>query len=122
MFKVVDEITVEASHAIPLPSGELETPHSHRWRLRVELSCAYLNPQGMAVDMDIVRAWLQELVGGWDGSHLNDLPPFQTVPATAERVAEYVGRGLQSRLVEDRAWVSRVECWMTDTGVAIWEP
>jgi len=122
MFKVIDEISVEASHAIPLVGGELEEPHSHVWRLRVELSCAYLNPQGMAVDMDIVRAWLQEIVGHWDGAHLNDLPPFADTPATAEQVAFYVGRSLQERLTEDRVWVSRIECWMTDTGVAVWEP
>ena len=122
MFKVIDEVAVNASHAIPLTSGELETPHSHRWRLRVEFSCAALNPQGMAVDMDIVRAWLDEIIGHWEGTHLNDLPPFRNIPSTAERVAQYVGQSLQDRLTEERVWVSRIECWMTETGVAVWEP
>ena len=45
MYKVVDEVAIEATHAVPLASGELEEPHGHRWRFRVQLESPVLDHQ-----------------------------------------------------------------------------
>ncbi len=122
MFSVRDEVLISSSHQIPMPDGTLEPIHGHNWRIVVHIGANHLDPQGLVMDFNHLRASLTEVVDPYDHQHLNDIPPFDTLPSTAENLSKLVAERMAARVENSRIWVERVDVWMTDTGCATWFP
>jgi 6-pyruvoyltetrahydropterin/6-carboxytetrahydropterin synthase len=79
-------IEIDAAHRLPKHPGKCQEMHGHRWRFVIEIDSVKLNDQGMVVDFGL----LKEVVGRLDHKVLNEIPPFDEVPPTAENLARQV--------------------------------
>ncbi|MCK6530511.1 6-carboxytetrahydropterin synthase [Myxococcota bacterium] len=122
MYRVRDEVMISASHQIPMPDGSLEPMHGHNWRIVVHVEAPELDPCGLVADFNELRAALTRSVDDFDHQHLNEVPPFDGIPSTAENLARVVFERLAKSLDDRRRRVFAVDVWMTDTGCARWEP
>jgi 6-pyruvoyltetrahydropterin/6-carboxytetrahydropterin synthase len=101
----VYEVTVQtefcAAHAIWI-RGERETLHGHNWRVTVVVAGPELDGDGLLCDFHEVERALAAVVAPWRDRSLNDVAPFapdgRGVNPTAERVAETIGRAMESGL------------------------
>jgi len=121
MWRVRDEVTISASHQIPMPDGSLEPLHGHNWRIVAEVEARELDARGLVVDFNELRAALGRATDPYDHQHLNDVEPFGRVPTTAECLAQVVYGSLRAALDDGRVRVRAVDVWMTETGVARYE-
>lgn len=94
MFEVAVESCFRASHAVRLPTGEMEPIHEHDWQVSVVFAGATLNGDGMLVDFEVVRERLSAILAPLRGTNLNDHPALGGKPASAERVARLIFESL----------------------------
>lgn len=79
----------------PGPEGEL---HSHRFTVEVTFRGPELGEYGYLVDIDAVANALKETAAAFRDETLNDLPPFEGVNPSVERLAVAVGNRLLEAL------------------------
>lgn len=78
-----------AEHYLTVPdAGPEGEPHTHDYEATVRLSGTALDEHGYLVDIDEVRAVVNETVGGYRDRRLNELPEFEGKNPSAERLAE----------------------------------
>jgi 6-pyruvoyltetrahydropterin/6-carboxytetrahydropterin synthase len=111
------EITVihrfDAGHRLPCPGEGWEQLHDHAWRVEATARCRGVDEAGMALDFRFFKAILKEVLGRLDGRCLNETPPFNTLPPSAENVAHYVFSMMEKRLGQ-RAYLQRITVWESD--------
>jgi len=99
MYAVSVSRTCIAQHYLtvpdPGPEGEL---HSHRFGIEVEFRGPELNEYGYVADIDAVIEALESVVDGLRDRTLNDIPAFEGLNPSAERLARVVGDRLLDRL------------------------
>ncbi len=92
------EISVDhaftASHAVLMPSGEMEAPHRHNWLVSVSLRGQVDPRSGMVADFLTVKDAVVNVCGLMDGMDLNALKLLGGDIPTAERVARFVAEEL----------------------------
>jgi 6-pyruvoyltetrahydropterin/6-carboxytetrahydropterin synthase len=92
--------------------GPENQPHSHRYRLEVEVSGEQLDQQGFLIDLTALQAQLDGLVAEYAGKTLNSLPAFAGLNPSLEHFSRILCRSLAERL-GPRPW--------TALGVRLWE-
>jgi 6-pyruvoyltetrahydropterin/6-carboxytetrahydropterin synthase len=121
MFEITVETEFCAAHAL-LISGIREARHGHNFRVRVTVSGAQLDSDGLLCDFHLVKEVLEEIVSPLSSVDLNETPPFDRVNPSAEEIARHIGDTMAERLDEGlspHARVDRVEvtestrCWAT---------
>lgn len=110
-LKVVTDFA--ASHILEGHPGKCSRLHGHNWQVEAEVRATRLNDIGMAIDFADLKTAVAEIVDAMDHRHLNDLPAFDGVNPTAERVAQYVYRSLQAQLDGPALAVAAVTIWET---------
>ena len=80
---------------VDMPTGEMEEPHWHAWRVEVVFSGPELNDDGMLVDFVIVEQALARILGPLEGTDLNAFAGLEGQPPSTELVARYVHDRLQ---------------------------
>lgn len=102
MFAVEVETFFCAAHALRLPGGGavgLEPAHGHNFQVTVRIACDRLDALETVVDFHVVEEILAAIVGPWKNRDLNAIEPFKSaVNPSAERIAEHIGRAVQSAL------------------------
>ncbi|MCH2135985.1 MAG: 6-carboxytetrahydropterin synthase [Phycisphaerales bacterium] len=93
MYRLQVERRVRATHAIVI-AGELETPHEHDWRIRVQVSGPTLDSEGLLCDFHVLEQQLDRLIKPFHDADLNATPPFDKVNPTAEHVAQFIAEGM----------------------------
>ena len=122
MFRISKDFTFSAGHAIRGHEGGCENLHGHNYKVRIHLEAAKLDELGMVMDFADLKAMAAQILGPFDHRVINDIPPFDERNTTAELLAEYIYREIESRLSETaRVAVSRVEVWENDTSGAVFE-
>ena len=126
-YTIFKEFAFAAAHHIPDHPGKCRHMHGHNYRIRVFIQAERLDPIGMVMDFSHIKAMLKEVVGHFDHRVINDFPPFDTQPPTAEVLSEFVYRGIEERLEakdrEERGLrVAKVEVWENRTSCATYEP
>src|SRR5947207_2485329 len=86
MYEVSVEYTFAAGHALRNYKGKCENVHGHNYKLRVTIGGKELNSTGLLVDFVDVRDAIKALVDRLDHRFLNDLPPFDHINPSAERL------------------------------------
>lgn len=94
MFEVAVESCFRASHAVRLPTGEMEPIHEHDWQVSVVFEGTTLNGDGLLVDFELVRERLLAILAPLRGTNLNEHPALGGEPASAERVARRIFESL----------------------------
>lgn len=96
MYTAIVEDSFEAYHAVRIPDGTLEAPHSHHWLVRAEFESATLDEQDMVVDFCDAQAALQRALSTFAGKDLNRLGVFGGRTPTAEVVARVIFDALRA--------------------------
>ncbi|RMH22460.1 MAG: 6-carboxytetrahydropterin synthase QueD [Acidobacteria bacterium] len=119
-YAISKDFTFAAAHRIDGHAGPCRHLHGHNYRVRVRLAADRLDALGMVVDFADLKAMIEQVAGPFDHRVINDVPPFDQLPTTAEQLAEHVYRGIAERLDDPRVRLERVEVWENDTSCAIY--
>lgn len=89
MYSITKEFTFSASHVLRglAPGHKCGRVHGHNYRVRVSLEAPVLGEQGFVLDYADLGALGEQLDGGLDHRHLNDVLDFQP---TAENLARWL--------------------------------
>jgi 6-pyruvoyltetrahydropterin/6-carboxytetrahydropterin synthase len=79
----------EAAHHLTSYRGAPEPVHGHSWRVVARLEADRLDPEGIAFDFVAVRSALDRLTARLDHRHVNEVPPFDRLSPSTERIAEW---------------------------------
>ncbi len=103
----------------PGPEGER---HSHDFTAEVTLRGPELNEYGYLVDIDAVRAGLDESVERYEGATLNDLPEFAGKNPSAERLARFIAERFDEATPLDDEITVRLRLWEDETAAVAYDP
>lgn len=101
-FRLAVEASFEAAHHLRSYRGAPEATHGHSWRVTIELAADQLDEEGIGFDFIPARATLQELAARFDHRDINELPPFDRLSPTTERLAVWFCEEMQRRLPDAR--------------------
>ncbi len=87
--------------------------HGHTWTVRAFWEFAGLDQHGMGANFrDLKDVLRREVHDRFDHQHLNDIPPFDRVPPTAENLAREVFTLLREKYrPSPHGRLARVEVW-----------
>lgn len=122
MYEIRYQRTFCATHALKLPHGSHEPTHGHDWCATVAVDSQYLDETDCVMDFHALEQMVQKVVSAWEGSHLNDAPPFADgINPSAERVAQQLGLAVEARLPKGvrLIWASVTEA---PGCTAVWRP
>ena len=113
-YTVSTEIGFSASHSLSHHEGDCRRLHGHNWVVRVSYEFERLDDAGLTVAFLVLRRQLEAaILPRFDHRHLNDMPPFEGVDPTSERIAAEIHRVLGEEVVFDRGRLVEVELWET---------
>lgn len=114
LFHLSAEAAFAAAHTLP-GVDMCARMHGHNWRVRVTVGIAAgrLDANGMGVDFRDLERVTRESVADFEHRYLNELPPFQDQPPTAETIARVVAERVAAALAAhpSGAEVAEVELW-----------
>lgn len=111
-----------ASHVLP-GCPPCDQMHGHTWTVRAYWEFTTLDEGGMGANFHVLKEVLHRQVKDrYDHRHLNDIPPFDGVPATAENLAKEVFGSLTASFDPGPAGrLARVEVWESPEACASYE-
>jgi 6-pyruvoyltetrahydropterin/6-carboxytetrahydropterin synthase len=101
--------------------GEENKPHSHHYRVEVQLGGESLDPHGYLTDITDIEAALEALVEHYRDQTLNELPEFTGLNPSIEHFSRIFGDKLLERLSLSHLNKIRVKIWETDIAWAAYE-
>jgi 6-pyruvoyltetrahydropterin/6-carboxytetrahydropterin synthase len=122
MFEISVAEEFDAAHYLRGYQGKCEALHGHRYRVRVTLACEKLNDIGLAYDFTVLKGHLRELLGKYDHTCLNDVPPFDELNASAENIAVTVYEWLKPKVAAPGITVKQVEVWESPNSRVTYRP
>ena len=122
VFTLSVECRLAASHILP-GCPPCDRMHGHTWTVRAHWEFPQLDDQGMGANFRDLRQVLREQIHArYDHRHLNDIPPFDEIPATAENLARQVYRELESSYKPGSSGrLAKVEVWEGPESCASYE-
>jgi 6-pyruvoyltetrahydropterin/6-carboxytetrahydropterin synthase len=112
-FTVRVEARFEAAHFLREYRGISEPLHGHSYKVEADLvgTGGGLDSDAIAVDFVSAKRKLEALAKTLDYGCINDIPPFDAINPTAENIAEWFSRELQSAVANENAVVVGVTIW-----------
>jgi 6-pyruvoyltetrahydropterin/6-carboxytetrahydropterin synthase len=104
----------DAAHALVGYPGQCRNLHGHTWDVEVSVSGTQLDDVGIVYDFQDLKAKLHAILDSYDHKYLNEVPPFDSMNATAENLARVVYERIEAqlpagiRLVEVAVWESPI--------------
>ena len=98
MFDVEIRRTFSAAHQLKGYDGDCRNLHGHNYSVVVNVRAEKLNSIGIALDFKLLKAALDEVLGGYDHHNLSELPEFQAVNPTSEILAQTIFRRMCAKL------------------------
>lgn len=99
----------EAAHRLTSYRGEPEPVHGHSWQVEAVVLTTRLDDEGMGFDFVALKTALGELAASFDHKNVNEVPPFDRLSPTTERIAAWFFDRLAERLPE--APLTEVTVW-----------
>ncbi len=118
MYEIKIEEHFAAAHNLRGYKGQCEALHGHNWKVQVVVRASRLDDTGLALDFQDLKAATREVLAGLDHKYLNDLPPFETVNPSSERIAEYICTEVARRIDREGVRVHRVTAWESEKACA----
>lgn len=97
MFEISVEREFCAAHAIRI-NGQLEPVHGHNWRATVAVAASKLDANDLLCDFHLIERELDGIIAPFHNHQLNEVPPFDRINPTAERVAEHIAKAIAKTL------------------------
>ncbi len=118
MFEIKIITQFAAAHRLRNFQGKCEQLHGHNWKVEVHVRATQLDSTGLVRDFGEIKAATQDVMNELDHHYLNELAPFQEENPSSEHIARYLFHQLSLLLNDDRAKISRVSVWESDTSCA----
>jgi queuosine biosynthesis protein QueD len=100
----------DAAHALVGYPGECRNLHGHTWDVEAVISGTELDEVGIVYDFKKLKSDLLAILDAFDHHYLNEVPPFDTINATAENLARVVFEQLAASL-PDGIVLDEVSVW-----------
>ena len=112
-FTVRVEARFEAAHYLREYRGISEPLHGHSYKVEADLAATGggIDHDAIAVDFVSAKRKLEQLAKTLDYGCINDVAPFTTINPSAENIAEWFARELQSAVQDENAVVVAVTIW-----------
>jgi 6-pyruvoyltetrahydropterin/6-carboxytetrahydropterin synthase len=112
-FTVRVEARFEAAHYLREYRGISEPLHGHSYKVEADLAATGggVDEDAIAVDFVSAKRKLEQLAKTLDYGCINDVAPFTTINPSAENIAEWFARELQSAVHDENAVVVAVTIW-----------
>ena len=94
MYEIAVERSFWAAHAVTIDATP-EPTHRHNWRVRVVFEGRELDDDGVVCDFHALERSIEGVIGGLDDRTLNELPCFEGLGPSAERVARHIADHLE---------------------------
>lgn len=88
----------DAAHALIGYPGECKNLHGHTWDIEATVSGTKLDEVGIVYDFKALKSNLTSILDAYDHHYLNEVPPFDTINATAENLARVIYEQLEQML------------------------
>src|SRR3989304_740365 len=99
--------------------GPENQPHTHRYRIEVEVTGEDLDQHGFLLDLVALEGHLDSLMAEYAGKTLNALPAFAGLNPSLEHFARILGRSLAERL-DPLPWSAlSIRIWEDQAGWAV---
>ena len=107
------EARFEAAHYLREYRGISEPLHGHSYKVEADLAArgGGVDQDAIAVDFVSAKRKLEQLAKKLDYGCINDIPPFTEINPSAENIAEWFARELQSAVDDENAVVVGVTIW-----------
>ncbi len=100
-----------ASHYFQQKEGPEGVPHTHHYRMEIQLHGDELDSNGYLVDLDEVETLLNAVLGRYTGVLLNGLPEFSNLSPSLEHLATVLCRAVSQRLNARMVKAVAVKLW-----------
>jgi 6-pyruvoyltetrahydropterin/6-carboxytetrahydropterin synthase len=112
-FTVRVEARFESAHYLREYRGISEPLHGHSYKVEADLAArgGGIDQDAIAVDFVSAKRKLEQLAKKLDYGCINDIPPFTEINPSAENIAEWFARELQSAVEDENAVVVGVTIW-----------
>lgn len=111
MYQITVEGHFDAAHALRGYKGKCENIHGHRYRVAVSVKATGLNEIGLAYDFSELKKHLGDILGRYDHTSLNDIPPFDKINPSAENLAAAIHAELKTGLKDAPVTLVSVTVW-----------
>lgn len=111
MYTISVEQHFDAAHYLRGYQGKCEALHGHRFCVVARLESNQLDDIGMAYDFALLKRHLGEILGRFDHTCLNDVPPFDETNPSSENIAVTVYQELRPKLVGAPVSIACIEVW-----------
>ncbi len=118
MFEVRVRKSFAAAHNLRNYNGKCEKLHGHNWVVEVTARAAVLDDIEIAIDFTVLKRIVNDELELLDHRYLNEIPPFDQVNPTSERIAEHLFRRVGEKVNDARVRVVRVDVWETESNRA----
>jgi len=115
-LKIITQMA--CAHQLREFEGRCEALHGHNWKIEVVVTGEELEPNGILVDFKKIKTATEKVIDELDHKFLNDLNYFREVNPSSENIARYIFKALGPSLDTQKARVSRVTAWESDTACA----
>ncbi len=112
MYELIVKGDFSASHFVRGHQGKCKNLHGHTWKVEIVVVADGLNEMGMVVDFSDIKGNIKEILAVLDHSHLNEVPPFDTINPTSENLAKYLFEEFTKKMPELK--FKRVTVWESD--------
>jgi 6-pyruvoyltetrahydropterin/6-carboxytetrahydropterin synthase len=98
--------------------GAENLPHSHHYRVELQLAGARLDRHGYLVDILDIESNLDDLVGAYRDKMLNDVPAFAGLNPSIEHFSRILCEALAERIHPANIASLAVKLWETESAWA----
>ncbi len=121
MYEIAVESHFDAAHFLRGYRGKCESLHGHRFRVVARVSAARLDDAGMAYDFTELKKNLNDILGKFDHTCLNEVPPFDKTNPSSEHLATMIYNELKRKLTGAPVSVSSIEVWESPQSCATYQ-
>ena len=118
MYELEVRSGFSSAHRLNGYQGDCSALHGHNWSVSVVVQAQELDAIGIAIDFRELKERLAAVIAAFDHKYLNDLPEFQNVNPTSERLAKIIFERLAAGVDRPGARVAKVGVMESDNTMA----
>lgn len=122
MYEIAVKTTFSAAHRLKGYDGQYENLHGHNWIAIVTVRADELDSMEVGIDFVALKKKVGEILGQLDYQTINEIPPFDEQNPSAENIARWLFKSLETDINSRKVKVHRVEIKeFEDCGAAYFE-
>jgi 6-pyruvoyltetrahydropterin/6-carboxytetrahydropterin synthase len=98
MFRLKVQDYFSSAHYLKDYKGACEKIHGHNWKVELIVEGSELNSLDILIDFAILKKILKEVLSELDHKLLNEIPYFENINPSSERLAEYIFKKVKEKL------------------------